>query len=571
MVSISLPDGSIRRFDQAPTVAEVAASIGPGLAKAALAGKVDGRLVDTAYRIDHDAALAIVVDRDPDGLDIIRHSTAHLLAYAVKELFPDAQVTIGPVIENGFYYDIAYKRPFTPEDLEAIEKRMAELAAQDEPVHREVWPRDEAVAYFKSIGEDYKARDHRRHSRRRGDLAVSRGRFRRPVPRPARAVHRQAQGLQADEGGRRLLARRPPQRDAAAHLRHGLGDARKSRTPTCTCSRRPRSATTASSASELDLFHQQDEAPGPGVLASEGLGDLAAGRAVHAPGLPATTATRRSRAPQILDRSLWEKTGHWDNYRDNMFTTESEKRDYAIKPMNCPGHVQIFKSDLRSLPRPAAALRRVRPVPPQRALGRAARHHAGARLHAGRRPHLLHRRPDPGRVRGLHGAAAEGLPRLRLHRHRLQGGARGPTQRIGCRRALGPGRGGPAGIAAPLGLRVRRSARARAPSTARRSNTTSRTRSADPGSAARCRSTSPCPSAWAREYVAEDNSRRDPGDAAPRHRRFAGAFHRHFDRALRRRNAALAGAGALSPWPAFPRVPHRLCRTNLARPAKTRS
>src|SRR3954465_7934970 len=157
MPNVKLPDGSVRPYDHPVTVAEVAASIGPGLAKAALAGKVNGKLVDTAYRIDSDADVAIVTDKDPEGLDVIRHSTAHLLAYAVKELFPDAQVTIGPVIENGFYYDFAYKRPFTPEDLQAIEKKMAELAKKDEPVTRKVLPRDEAVAYFKAIGEAYKA------------------------------------------------------------------------------------------------------------------------------------------------------------------------------------------------------------------------------------------------------------------------------------------------------------------------------------------------------------------------------------------------------------------------------
>src|SRR5512147_2461882 len=157
MVNITLPDGSVRPFDRPVTVGELAASIGPGLAKAALGGKVDGKLVDVSHRIERDAKVAIVTDKDPEGLDLIRHSTAHLLAYAVKELFPDAQVTIGPVIENGFYYDFAYKRPFTPEDLAAIEKRMGEIAKRDVPVSREVWPRDKAVEFFHSIGEKYKA------------------------------------------------------------------------------------------------------------------------------------------------------------------------------------------------------------------------------------------------------------------------------------------------------------------------------------------------------------------------------------------------------------------------------
>ncbi len=249
MISVRLPDGSERQFESPVTVAQVAASIGAGLAKAALAGKVDGKVVDTSHLIDHDADLAIITDKDPEGLDVIRHSTAHLLAYAVKELFPEAQVTIGPVIENGFYYDFSYKRPFTPEDLQAIEKKMAELAKKDEPVTRSVMPRDEAVAYFKSIGEALQGRNHRVDSGRRGCVAVCGRRLHRPVPRPARAVHRQAQGIQADEAGRRLLARRLQERDAAADLRHGLGARRKTRKPICTCWKKRKSATTASWAS----------------------------------------------------------------------------------------------------------------------------------------------------------------------------------------------------------------------------------------------------------------------------------------------------------------------------------
>ena len=293
MPNIKLPDGSVREFDQPVTVAEVAASIGPGLAKAALAGRVDGKLVDTSFRIEADADLAIVTDKDADGLDVIRHSTAHLLAYAVKELFPEAQVTIGPVIENGFYYDFAYKRPFTPEDLAAIEKRMAELAKKDVPVTREVWSRDEAVAFFKAMGEHYKAEIIAVDSRRaRTIVAVPRRRFHRPVPRPARAVHRQAQGVQADEGGRRLLARRLEERDAAAHLRHGLGEegrpgslpahaggGREARPPQAGQAARP--------------VPPAGRGAGHGVLASQGLGAVAAGRAVHARASTRTTATRK--------------------------------------------------------------------------------------------------------------------------------------------------------------------------------------------------------------------------------------------------------------------------------------
>ena len=241
--------------------------------------------------------LAIVTDKDPEGLEIIRHSTAHLLAHAVKELFPDAQVTIGPVIENGFYYDFAYKRPFTPEDLAAIEKRMARDREEGHPGARaRSGTRDEAVEFFKAIGEKYKAEIIAAIPAQRGHLALPPGRVHRPVPRPARALHGQAQGLQADEGRGRVLARRLEERDAAAHLRHGLGERRRTRTPTCTCSRRPRSATTASIGKQLDLFHMQEEAPGMVFWHPEGLGDLAGRSSSTCAGSTATTATRRCAA-----------------------------------------------------------------------------------------------------------------------------------------------------------------------------------------------------------------------------------------------------------------------------------
>ncbi len=298
MVNIRLPDGSSRPFPGPVTVAEIAQSIGPGLAKAALAGRVDGRLVDTSFKVDRDADVAIVTDKDKDGLEIIRHSTAHLLAYAVKELFPDAQVTIGPVIENGFYYDFSFKRPFTPEDLAAIEKRMAELAKRDIPVTREVWERDKAVDVLQVDRRALQGGDHRVDPRRRTDRSLPRGRLRRPLPRPARAVHRQAQGLQADEGRRGLLARRLEERDAPAHLRHRVGEeggpgrvpphargGREARPPP------PRHATRP--------VPHPGRGAGDGLLASEGLGDLAGGRAVHAARLsrqrlPGSARRRRS-------------------------------------------------------------------------------------------------------------------------------------------------------------------------------------------------------------------------------------------------------------------------------------
>ncbi len=255
--------------------------------------------------IDRDAAVAIVTDKDADGLEVIRHSTAHLLAYAVKELFPDAQVTIGPVIEDGFYYDFSYKRPFTPEDLAAIEKKMAELAKKDEPVARKLMPRDDAVAYFKSIGEHYKAEIIASIPAERGHLALPRRRVHRPVPRPARAVDRQAQGLQADEGRRRVLARRLEERDAAADLRHGVGEeGGPGRLPASLEEAEKRDHPQARPAARP--LPPAGRGAGHGVLASEGLDDLAAGRAVHAPRLPGQRLPGGAR-PQILDRSLWEK------------------------------------------------------------------------------------------------------------------------------------------------------------------------------------------------------------------------------------------------------------------------
>ena len=490
MPNIRLPDGSQKAFPGPVTVAEIAQSIGPGLARAALAGRVNGKLVDTSHRIEGDADVAIVTGKDKDGLEILRHSTAHLLAYAVKELFPDAQVTIGPVIENGFYYDFSYKRPFTPEDLAAIEKKMAELAKRDLPVTREVWERDQRGRVLQVDRRALQGGDHRVDPRGRTDHAVPRGRLRRPVPRPARAVDRQAQGLQADEGRRRLLARRLEERDAPAHLRHGVGEARRSRTPISTCSRRRRSATTAASAPSsisstsrkrrraMVFWHpkgwtiwQQVEQYMRRVYRDNGYQEV--------------------RAPQILERSLWERSGHWENFKENMFVTGSENRDYAVKPMNCPGHILIYKSRLAQLSRVAAAARGVRELPPERAFGRAPRHHARARVHPGRRPHLLHRGPDPRRVRRVHRAAAAGLPRLRLHRRHLQG-RDPPGEARRRRRALGQGRRRAHRVARALRLRVRRFAGRRARSTGRRSSTRSRTRSAASGSAGRCRSTSTC-------------------------------------------------------------------------------
>ena len=346
MISISLPDGSVRAFERPVTVAEVASAIGPGLAKAALAGKIDGRLVDTSYLIERDARVAIVVDRDPEGLEILRHSTAHLLAYAVKDLFPEAQITIGPVIENGFYYDIAYKRAFTPEDLEALERRMRELAALDEPVRREVWNRADAVAFFESIGEKYKAQiisgiaDTEEISLYREgnfvDLCVgphvpSTGKLR--VFKLMKVAGAYWRGDSRNEMLQRIYGTawaRKEEQDAYLHM---LAEAEK---------RDHRKL-----GRELDLFHQQDEAPGLVFWHPKGW-TIWQQVEQYMRRVYQENGYQEVKAPQILDRSIWEKTGHWDNFRENMFTTESESRHYAIKPMNCPGHLQIYKSDLRS-------------------------------------------------------------------------------------------------------------------------------------------------------------------------------------------------------------------------------
>ncbi|HWW07840.1 threonine--tRNA ligase [Collimonas sp.] len=346
MIAVKLPDGSQRQFEAPLTVAQVAASIGAGLAKAALAGKVDGKLVDTSFLIERDVELAIVTDKDADGLEVIRHSTAHLLAYAVKELFPDAQVTIGPVIENGFYYDFAYKRPFTPEDLLEIEKKMAELAKKDEPVTRKVVARDEAIAYFESIGEAYKAEliasipqdqevslytEGKFTDLCRGPHVPSTGKLK--VFKLMKLAGAYWRGDAKNEMLQRVYGTAWAKKDEQEAYLHMLEEAEK---------RDHRKLGRA-----LDLFHFQDEAPGlifwhpKGWTIWQQVEQFM--RRVYQ-----DNGYQEVKAPQILDRSLWEKTGHWENYRDNMFTTESESRSYALKPMNCPGHIQIFNSGLHS-------------------------------------------------------------------------------------------------------------------------------------------------------------------------------------------------------------------------------
>ena len=350
MISIQLPDGSKRQFDAPLSVAAVAASIGAGLAKAALAARVGqgdaARVVDLSHVIESDTSLAIITDKDEAGLEVIRHSTAHLLAYAVKELFPDAQVTIGPVIENGFFYDFSYKRPFTPEDLVAIEAKMGELARKDEKVERRVLPRDEAVAYFKSLGEAYKAeiialipvgedvslyREGKFEDLCRGPHVPSTGRLKYfKLMKVAGAYWR---GDHRNEMLQRIYGTAWASKEAlAAHL-HMIEEAEK---------RDHRRL-----GRELELFHVDEHAPGLVFWHPKGW-MIWQNVEQYMRNVYRDNGYQEVKGPQILDKGLWEKTGHWDNYRDNMFTTESEKRDYALKPMNCPGHVLIFKSAMRS-------------------------------------------------------------------------------------------------------------------------------------------------------------------------------------------------------------------------------
>src|SRR5437762_2003338 len=346
MPVVTLPDGSQRRFDHPVTVDEVAGGIGAGLRKAALAARVNGKLVDTSYVIVEDAHLAIVTAKDPEGLEVIRHSTAHLLAYAVKELFPEAQVTIGPVIENGFYYDFSYKRPFTPEDLLAIEKRMAELAAKDEPVTRRVLPRDEAVAYFKGIGEHYKAeiiasipqgedvslyREGAFEDLCRGPHVPSTGKLRHfKLMKVAGAYWR---GDHRNEMLQRIYGTAWATKEELQQYLTMLEEAEK---------RDHRRL-----GRELDLFHVDELAPGLVFWHPKGW-TLWQQVEQYMRAVYRDNGYREVKGPQILDKSLWERTGHWENYRENMFFTESEKRDYALKPMNCPGHILIYKQGIKS-------------------------------------------------------------------------------------------------------------------------------------------------------------------------------------------------------------------------------
>ena len=346
MVQITLPDGSQREFPGPVTVAEVAMSIGAGLAKAALAGKVDGNVVDTSFTIERNAQLAIITGKDADGLEVIRHSTAHLLAYAVKELFPEAQVTIGPVIENGFFYDFSFSRSFTPEDLIAIEKRMTELANKDEPVVRRVLPRDDAVAHFKNMGEHYKAeiiasipanedvslyREGAFEDLCRGPHVPSTGKLKHfKLMKVAGAYWR---GDHRNEMLQRIYGTAWASKDDLQQYLTRLEEAEK---------RDHRKL-----GRELDLFHIDEHSPGTVFWHPKGW-TVWQEVEQYMRRVYRDNGYQEVKAPQILDQGLWEKTGHWDKYRENMFVTESEKRDFALKPMNCPGHIIIFNQGIKS-------------------------------------------------------------------------------------------------------------------------------------------------------------------------------------------------------------------------------
>ena len=346
MVQITLPDGSLREYPGPVSVADVALSIGAGLAKAALAGKLDGHLVDTSHTITRNASLAIVTAKEADGLEVIRHSTAHLLAYAVKSLFPKAQVTIGPVIENGFYYDFSFERPFTPEDLVAIEKRMSELAQKDEPVVRRVLPRDDAVHHFKALGENYKAeiissipsgedvslyREGEFEDLCRGPHVPSTGKLKHfKLMKVAGAYWR---GDSKNEMLQRIYGTAWATKEELQQYLTQLEEAEK---------RDHRKL-----GRELDLFHIDEHSPGTVFWHPKGW-TLWQEVEQYMRQVYRQNGYQEVKAPQILDQGLWEKTGHWDKYRENMFVTESEKRDFALQPMNCPGHIIIYNQGIKS-------------------------------------------------------------------------------------------------------------------------------------------------------------------------------------------------------------------------------
>ncbi len=349
MPTVTLPDGSQKHFEQPPTVADIAGSIGPGLAKAALAGRIDGRLVDTSFRVERDSEVAIVTSRDEEAaLELMRHDAAHVMAQAVQELYPGTQVTIGPAIENGFYYDFARDEPFTPDDLARIEARMHEIVKRDLPLEREVWDRDEAIRVFRDLGETYKVEiieeiipeGEEVSVYRQGDwFDVCRGPHLPSTGRLGQGfkLMKVAGAYWRGDSGNQMLQRIygtawRDKKELKAYL-HRLEEAEK---------RDHRKIGKAQ-----DLFHTQEEAPGMVFWHPKGwtiyrIVEQYVRDKIREAGY------QEIRTPQIVDRSLWEKSGHWSKYRADMFTTKSENRDYAIKPMNCPCHVQVFNQGLKS-------------------------------------------------------------------------------------------------------------------------------------------------------------------------------------------------------------------------------
>ena len=346
MPNVTLPDGSVKSFDQSLTVAEVASSIGSGLAKAAIAGEIDGQMVDTSFMIENDSDLAIITNKDDKALEVIRHSTAHLLAQATQQLYPKAQVTIGPVIDNGFYYDFAYKDGFSEQDLAKIEKKMNAIVKQNLPIERMEMSRDDAVKFFKSLGEHYKAEiiesiptDETLSLYKQGDFVdLCRGPH---VPSTSKLkafkLMKLAGAYWRGDSNNEMLQRVygtawENKEDLAAHL-HRLEEAEK---------RDHRKI-----GKTQNLFHTQEEAPGMVFWHPKGW-TLYQIIVQYMSQVFKDNGYQEVHTPEIMDRSMWEKSGHWDKFGDAMFTTHSENRDYAVKPMNCPGHVQIYKQGLKS-------------------------------------------------------------------------------------------------------------------------------------------------------------------------------------------------------------------------------
>ena len=346
MIAVCLPDGSERVFDQPVRVIDVAAAIGSGLTRAAIAGKINGKLVDVSSQIAEDCELSIITEKDAEGLEIIRHSCAHLLAHAVKELFPDAQVTIGPVIDDGFYYDFSYKRPFTPEDLTALEKRMHEISKRDLKIERKIWDRSAAIDFFKQQGEHYKAQIIQSIPGNEDLSLYSQGEFtdlcRGPhVPATSKikvfklmkVAGAYWRGDSNNEMLQRIYGTAWANKDDQKNYLFRLEEAEK---------RDHRKL-----GKQLNLFHTQDEAPGMVFWHPKGW-VLWQQIEQYIRNVLSQNGYQEIRTPQILDKNLWVRSGHWDNFRENMFTTNSDERDFAIKPMNCPGHIQVFNQGLRS-------------------------------------------------------------------------------------------------------------------------------------------------------------------------------------------------------------------------------